>query len=44
MGALATGDSEVADVAISLRTAAKMSEKDNANTLLGKLKELAKDI
>ena len=42
--ALATGDSAVADVAISMRTAAKMSEKDNAASLLAKMKELAKDI
>ena len=42
--ALATGDQDSADVAISLRTAAKMSEKDNARFLLEKLKELAKEI
>ena len=42
--ALATGDTAVADVAISLRTAAKMSEKDNSRSLLDKMKELAKEI
>ena len=42
--ALATGDTEMADVAIALRIAAKMSEKDNASTLIGKLKELAEEI
>ena len=42
--ALATGDNAMADVAISLRSAAKMSEKDNATTLFGKIKELAKEI
>ena len=42
--ALATGDTDSANVAISLRVAAKMSEKDNARVLLDKLKELAKDI
>ena len=42
--ALATGDTDVANVAISLRAAAKMSEKDNAASLIAKLKELAKDI
>ena len=42
--ALATGDTEVADVAVSLRIAAKMSEKNNAASLFAKLKELAKDI
>ena len=42
--ALATGDNAVADVAIALRVAAKMSEKDTAGSLLAKLKELAKEI
>ena len=42
--ALATGDTEMADVAIALRIAAKTSEKDNAHALFGKLKELAKGI
>ena len=42
--ALATGDSDVANTAISLRVAAKMSEKNTANSLLDKLKELAKEI
>ena len=42
--ALATGDNDVANVAISLRVAAKMSEKNNATSLFEKLKELAKEI
>lgn len=42
--ALATGDTEVAEVAIALRIAAKMSKKDNANSLFAKLQELAKAI
>ncbi len=42
--ALATGDNAIADVAISLRVAAKMSEKDNATTLVSKLKELATEL
>ena len=42
--ALATGDTDSANVAISLRVAAKMSEKANARVLLDKLKELARDI
>ena len=42
--ALATGDNEVADVAIALRIAAKMSEKENAASLFEKLKEAAKGI
>ena len=42
--ALATGDNEMANVAISLRVAAKMSEKDNATSLVAKMKELAKEI
>ena len=42
--ALATGDHDVANVAISLRSAAKMSEKDNASSLVDKLKEFSKDI
>ena len=42
--ALATGDQAAADMAISLRNAAKMSEKDNASFLIEKLKELAKEI
>lgn len=42
--ALATGDTAVADVAISLRVAAKMSEKENSRTLIDKLQELAKEI
>lgn len=42
--ALAVGDTEVADTAIALRSAAKMSETDNGRALLEKLKELAKTI
>ncbi len=42
--ALATGDKEIADAAIALRIAAKMSEKSTANTLVFRLKELAKGI
>lgn len=42
--ALATGDPEVANVAVSLRIAAKMSEKATSRALLDKLEELAKDI
>ena len=42
--ALATGDTDTANVAVALRIAAKMSEKDTARSLLDKLLELAKDI
>ena len=42
--ALAAGDNETADVAIALRIAAKMSDKATANSLFGKIKELAKGI
>ena len=42
--ALATGDTDVANVAIALRIAAKMSEKSNADSLVKKLKDLAKEI
>ena len=42
--ALATGDNDTANVAIALRVAAKMSEKENAGSLFGKLKELAEEI
>ncbi|MBQ7694795.1 MAG: Hpt domain-containing protein [Lentisphaeria bacterium] len=42
--ALATGDTDSAKVAISLRTAAKMSDRANARSLLDKLQELAKEI
>lgn len=41
---LATGDNAVADVAIALRSAAKMSDKAAADSLFAKLKELAKEI
>ena len=42
--ALATGDNDTANVAVALRIAAKMSEKDTSRALLYKLEELAKDI
>ena len=42
--ALATGDNDTANVAIALRVAAKMSEKDTARTLLDKMNVLAQDI
>ena len=42
--ALAAGDTAIADVAIALRSAAKMSEKDMAASLFGKLRELAKEL
>ena len=42
--ALATGDTDMANEAIALRVAAKMSEKNTAQSLLAKMKELAKEI
>lgn len=42
--ALATGDTDSANVAIALRTAAKMSDKESARTLLDKLTALAAEI
>ena len=42
--ALATGDTDTANAAIALRTAAKMSEKETALALIGKMKESAKEI
>lgn len=42
--ALATGDTEAANVAIALRTAAKMADKATVVSLFGKLQELAKEI
>ncbi len=42
--ALASGDPDTANVAVALRIAAKMSEKENSRSLLDKLQELAKDI
>ena len=42
--ALAAGDTDIADVAIALRTAAKMSEKATADSLFAKLKGLAAEI
>lgn len=41
---LATGDNDMANVAISLRMAAKMSDADTARSLLDKMKELAEGI
>ena len=42
--ALATGDTDVADVAVALRIAAKMSDKETAASLMAKLKDFTKDI
>ena len=42
--ALAAGDTDIANVAIDLRVAAKLSEKDTAASLLKKLKELAEEV
>ena len=42
--ALATGDTDMANTAIALRTAAKMSEKAAAQSLIAKLEELSKEI
>ena len=42
--ALATGDNDVANVAIELRNAAKLMDKNGARVLVDKLKELAKEI
>ncbi len=42
--ALATGDNDMANLAISLRMAAKMSERENSRSLLDKMKELAEGI
>ena len=42
--ALATGDTDMANTAISLRSAAKMSEKDQADALVKRLNELSKEI
>ena len=42
--ALAAGDTDMANAAIALRIAAKMSEKDTACALVGKMKELAGEI
>ena len=42
--ALAAGDTDTADVAVALRIAAKMSEGNNARSLLEKLTELAKEL
>ena len=42
--ALATGDNDVANVAISLRMAANLKDQNNSQALLDKLKELAKEI
>ena len=42
--ALATGDTDIANVAIALRSAAKMSEKETARSLIDKMQEFAKEI
>ena len=42
--ALATGDTDIANVAIALRSAAKMSDKDTARALLEKMKGFAQEI
>ena len=42
--ALATGDNDVAEAAIALRIAAKMSDKATAGSLIAKMKELTKDL
>ena len=42
--ALAAGDKDMADTAIALRIAAKMSEKGTSRSLFEKIKELAKEI
>ena len=42
--ALATGDTDIANVAIALRVAAKMSEKDTSFSLFGKLKAFAEEL
>ena len=42
--ALATGDTDVADAAVALRIAAKMSDKAAAGTLIAKMKDLTKDL
>ena len=42
--ALATGDSDTANAAIALRSAAKMSEKDTAAAHFEKLKKFAEEL
>ena len=42
--ALATGDADIANAAIDLRVAAKMSEKDAASSLVAKIREFAQGI
>ena len=42
--ALATGDTDTANAAISLRVAAKMSDRDNAVALIDKIKAFAKEL
>ncbi|MBQ6470739.1 MAG: Hpt domain-containing protein [Victivallales bacterium] len=42
--ALATGDNDVANVAIALRMASNLKDRSDAQSLLDKLKELAKEI
>lgn len=42
--ALATGDKDIADAAIALRIAAKMSDKATAGSLIAKIKDFSKDL
>jgi len=42
--ALATGDNDIANVALALRTAATLSDKAESQNLVDKLKTLAQDI
>ena len=42
--ALATGDTDTANAAISLRIAAKMSDRANATALIDKIKAFAKEL
>ena len=42
--ALATGDTDIANAAIALRTAAKLSDGAAARSLLSKIREFAKEI
>ena len=42
--ALAVGDNDVANLAIALRNAAKLTDKNESSLLMEKLKELAKEI
>jgi HPt (histidine-containing phosphotransfer) domain-containing protein len=42
--ALAAGDTDIANVAIAMRTSAKMSDGGSARTLLEKIKSFAKEV